>query len=412
MRVRPAFDVLEDRHAGLGLGREPAAFEEFEHDCGEEALSHRIVPEGAHRIRRRNDAHLAAALPECVRVILAPSNRVMDDAVGTSSRHPDVQLVEHELGAQMIGHRSTYHPPAETVEDNREEQDSGPGRHLADIGEPALVWCLGFESTLDEVWCGTSRVASARSARPLAPRCPRQALLFYQLSHLLSRDIDIGELGVNPRRPEGTAAALMNIANERFKGNIALSAPRPPTVSPRTETVQGDAEHPGHRDDAVASRIRCHDLERFPGTEPVSGANHAAALASISRALRSWQFPPPRRRRSSRSGVANPSSRRPTSRSAWPTQLKMVCSEYTTSRGSSRIECSERTMSTIRSRESGGYDKWIRCAVDSSSNEGSVSTKARQLQSEDGPLRDSRSRTSSNCPFGRMAVSPACAHHH
>ena len=67
VRVILPFDVLEDRHAGLGLGRELGAIEEFALEGGEEALGHRVVVAVVHRSNRRNDAHLAAAFAERVR---------------------------------------------------------------------------------------------------------------------------------------------------------------------------------------------------------------------------------------------------------------------------------------------------------------------------------------------------------
>ena len=66
------------------------------------------------------------------------------------------QRLEHELGAQMIGHRPAHDPAAARVDHDREEQESGPGRHVGDVGDPELVGCIGLESTLDEVRWGVS----------------------------------------------------------------------------------------------------------------------------------------------------------------------------------------------------------------------------------------------------------------
>ena len=43
MRVVPAFDELEDRHAGFDLGFEAAAVEQFAFEGGKEALAHGVV---------------------------------------------------------------------------------------------------------------------------------------------------------------------------------------------------------------------------------------------------------------------------------------------------------------------------------------------------------------------------------
>ena len=131
--------------------------------------------------------------------------------------------------------------------------------------------------------CPTSRVVAAGGPHPFAPRYSCQAHLSHQPSHSLASDMDavLGVLGVNARCPIGATAALMNVADARLEDIIALPAPRPRTVSPRVEPARGDAEHAGHRGDAVEGLIRSHELERFPGTEPVSRANQAAALASF-----------------------------------------------------------------------------------------------------------------------------------
>ena len=183
----------------------------------------------------------------------------------------------------MIGHRPAHDPAAACVDHDREEQESGPGRHVSDVGDPELVGCIGLESTLDEVRCPTSRVVAARGPRPFAPRYPCQVHLSHQSSHSLASDMDavLGEFGVNARCPIGATAALMDVADARLEDIIALPAPRRLTVSPRVEPARGDAEHAGHRGDAVEGLIRSHELERFPGTEPVSRANQAAAFASI-----------------------------------------------------------------------------------------------------------------------------------
>ena len=43
MGIVPAFDELEDRHAGLAVGFEAAAVEQFAFERGKEALAHRVI---------------------------------------------------------------------------------------------------------------------------------------------------------------------------------------------------------------------------------------------------------------------------------------------------------------------------------------------------------------------------------
>ena len=65
--IVPAFDVLEDRHAGLSLATEYAPVNELAFEGGEEALRHRVVKAVAHRSHGGCDAHLSAAFAEGVR---------------------------------------------------------------------------------------------------------------------------------------------------------------------------------------------------------------------------------------------------------------------------------------------------------------------------------------------------------
>ena len=75
MGVVPAFDELEDRHAGLALGFEAAAVEQFAFERGEETLAHRVVEAIADRAHRGSHAGLAAALAEGERSVLGRFKR-------------------------------------------------------------------------------------------------------------------------------------------------------------------------------------------------------------------------------------------------------------------------------------------------------------------------------------------------
>jgi hypothetical protein len=64
LRVVPALDELEDRHARLDLSAEAAAVEQLAFEGGEKALAHGIVEAVADRTHRRSHASLPAAHPE------------------------------------------------------------------------------------------------------------------------------------------------------------------------------------------------------------------------------------------------------------------------------------------------------------------------------------------------------------
>src|ERR1019366_9360716 len=97
--------------------------------------------------------------------------------------------------------------------------------------------------------------------------------------------------------------------------------PLPPCI----EAAGGDAQHPAHRRGSITGLIRTHELERRDGTEPVSVANQAAAFDKISRSSRRTRFSRLSRVSSWRSSVVSPSLRRPSSRSACATQLRIDC---------------------------------------------------------------------------------------
>ena len=74
VRVIPPFDVLEDRHAGLGLRRERALVDELAFEGGEEALGHRVVGAVANRTHRRDDAHSRQRFPNAYDVYGQPGS--------------------------------------------------------------------------------------------------------------------------------------------------------------------------------------------------------------------------------------------------------------------------------------------------------------------------------------------------
>jgi hypothetical protein len=75
MGVVPAFDELEDCHAGLDLGFEAAAVEQFTFERGEETLAHRVIEAIADRTHRGPHAGLVAALAEGDRSVLGGFKR-------------------------------------------------------------------------------------------------------------------------------------------------------------------------------------------------------------------------------------------------------------------------------------------------------------------------------------------------
>lgn len=117
----------------------------------------------------------------------------------------------------------------------------------------------------------------------------------------------------------------------------------------------------------------------------VSRANQAVALARISRSSRSLRTSRRSRRNSSRSAVVVPSLRRPSSRSACLTQLRIDCAEGSNSRARWSGLRPDRTRSTICCRYSAGYGGLDLGVVGTSSYKEEVSTKPGQAHGSPPP---------------------------
>src|SRR5258708_21712685 len=96
MGIVPAFDELEDCHAGLDLGFEAAAVEQFAFERGEETLAHRVIEAIADRAHRGPHAGLAAALAENDRSVLAPLVRMMNHLFWPALPEGQVERLQHQ----------------------------------------------------------------------------------------------------------------------------------------------------------------------------------------------------------------------------------------------------------------------------------------------------------------------------
>src|SRR6202171_1532668 len=71
MGIIPPFNEVEDCHAGLSLGLEAAAVEEFAFEGGKKTFAHGVVETVAHRAHRGAPACRLAAFAEGERGVLA-----------------------------------------------------------------------------------------------------------------------------------------------------------------------------------------------------------------------------------------------------------------------------------------------------------------------------------------------------
>src|SRR3989442_13335165 len=104
-RVVPAFDELEDRHAGLRLRFEPPAREQLALQRREEALAHGVVVGIAHRSDRGPDLRFLAAKAEGDGGVLRAVVGMMHDAFRAPLPERHIERAKHELRPEMLGHR-------------------------------------------------------------------------------------------------------------------------------------------------------------------------------------------------------------------------------------------------------------------------------------------------------------------
>ena len=97
-------------------------------------------------------------------------------------------------------------------------------------------------------------------------------------------------------------------------------------VRPGVVALARHTQHPGQQGDLVVVLLRMNQPELHLGRS-VSRAKKAAALRKISFSSRRILFSRRSRASSSFSALVRPSSRRPSSRSAWRTQIRIDCAE-------------------------------------------------------------------------------------
>ena len=168
-RVVEAFEVVEHRHACLGLRAEATSVEQLALEGAEEALAHRVVVRVADGPHRRSDACLLAAHAEGDGGVLAAVVGMVDDAARLALRDRHVQRLDDDVGLEAGGHRPADDATAPDIEHDGEVEEAGPGRHVGDVRDPELVRARGGEVALDQVvgraTCGIANRRERRLAR-------------------------------------------------------------------------------------------------------------------------------------------------------------------------------------------------------------------------------------------------------
>ena len=132
--VVPAFDTVEDRHAGFSLGTEYPAVNEFAFKGCEGAFGHSVAKTVAYGAHVRHDWHLSAAFVEDVPRLLAVLIAVMDDAGGTGLPQHHVERFQYRLGAQVMGTRQPTTRRLKASTTTARNRESSPGRRVGQVG--------------------------------------------------------------------------------------------------------------------------------------------------------------------------------------------------------------------------------------------------------------------------------------
>jgi hypothetical protein len=95
---------------------------------------------------------------------------MMDDDTGWSlTGDGHLEGPGDELGVLVGRHRPPHHLPRADVEDDRQEQESGPGGDVGDVGHPPTVGSRGAEVPLQEVRSRSGPVVSSSGPTELPP---------------------------------------------------------------------------------------------------------------------------------------------------------------------------------------------------------------------------------------------------
>jgi hypothetical protein len=161
-------------------------------------------------------------------LVYCPTLITVVNGAGSWPTSPDRHLerVQDQLGAEMAGHRPADHGPAEGVHHDRQVEEAGPGRDVADVGHPESVRALGLEVALDEIRSGGCFRRPTSGPLPPPPMATLQSELPHQPRHsLLGTAQAIGEakFGADSGRPIGTAREAVNVPDQAAQALVLLS---------------------------------------------------------------------------------------------------------------------------------------------------------------------------------------------
>src|SRR5215469_3876408 len=138
----------------------------------------------------------------------------MDHVLRSAAEDRHLERVEHEFGSQMISRCPTDDAPTVHVEDDRKVQKTSPGWNVGNIGDPNLIWSIGFELPIDQVRRWPSVAIADRCDNALSARSAFNSALSHQPGNALSGDGDaiVPEVSVNAR----AAVRAIRLTEERL----------------------------------------------------------------------------------------------------------------------------------------------------------------------------------------------------
>src|SRR5579884_2674881 len=313
------FQVVEQGQPGVRPGLETLAVEQLALQSGEEALGQRVVVAVTDRAHGGRDTGLSAALTEGDRGVLTPLVGVMDDAVlGSTPPEGHFECREHQLGAQVIGHRPAHHPTTEGIKDHGQVDKATPGRDIGDVRHPQPVGSGGDKGSADQIGCRRScRFPMRRDDMP-PTMTPLDSRRPHQTCHPLLAAVCPGrpQSGMDAQHPVGLPALGVTGHNLLGQLRVLLCSHRWLTSLPCVVPAAGDAQYPAHRSHGMIPLLSLDEPVRRYRRGSVSLAKKVAAFFRISRSSCSTRTSRRRRFNSSRSSAVISPGRCPASISA------------------------------------------------------------------------------------------------
>ena len=208
----------------------------------------------------------------------------MDHVLWFSAEDRHVEGFENEFGAQMVGHRPADDAATVHVEYDREIQKASPCRHVGDVSDPDLVWTVGFELAIDEIWRRSGVAIANRCDDAFTSRSAFNSAFPHQSGNPLAGDLQafVDEIGVDSRSPVGPPRVSKDRFDPIAENDVSLSVCRWWALTPCIITAGPNVQQSTQLRNSKRSLVRLYESEDFSGTVRDSRANQAAAFFRIS----------------------------------------------------------------------------------------------------------------------------------